>query len=183
MMHCNKSWLLAVAIPLDTEQSVFCDFQKFLQVSDHETTKWPCPYSITSSDSPQFYSFKSPERVILDTSESKNFVLPVEISPPSPIKAEVQYRCRKPGSASIIKPTRDDSNFSNNELFYSDVSFLLDFMSSAKESVYKDAECIFCNRKFSGDQREEIWIQHFSSPDCGLNQGLTFMGKEQRKIK
>ncbi|GFY34839.1 hypothetical protein TNCV_845292 [Trichonephila clavipes] len=37
------------------------------------------PYSSTSFDSPQFYSSKSPDRVIPDASKSADFVLPVEI--------------------------------------------------------------------------------------------------------
>ena len=39
------------------------------------------------------------------------------------------------------------------------------FMPSTKEPVNKDAECIFCNGKFSEDQRGEIWIKCIS---CSL---------------
>ena len=35
-------------------------------------------------------------------------------------------------------------------------------MYSTKGSESKDAECIFCNGKFSEDEQGEIWIKCFS---------------------
>ena len=35
-------------------------------------------------------------------------------------------------------------------------------MYSTKESENRDAECIFCNGKFSEDEQGEIWIKCFS---------------------
>ena len=52
-----------------------------------------------------------------------------------------------------------------DELFHSDVLPEIGFMYSTKESENKDAECIFCNGKFSEDEIEEIWIQCFN---CSL---------------
>ena len=37
----------------------------------------------------------------------------------------------------------------------------IDFMHSTKESENKDIECIFCNGKFSQDERGEIWVKCF----------------------
>ena len=38
----------------------------------------------------------------------------------------------------------------------------IDFMYASKKSENKDAECIFCNGKFSEDEQGEIWINCFS---------------------
>ena len=46
-----------------------------------------------------------------------------------------------------------------------DVLSETDFMYSTKEPENKDAECIFCNGKFSEDEREENWVKCFS---CSL---------------
>ncbi|GFS70587.1 hypothetical protein NPIL_320331 [Nephila pilipes] len=53
-------------------------------------TNDPIPYLSASSDSPQPCSSKSLDVFIPDTSKSSNYVLPVDISPPSPKKAEVK---------------------------------------------------------------------------------------------
>ena len=47
-------------------------------------------------------------------------------------------------------------NTTSDGSFHSDVLSQIDFMYSTKESENKDAECIFCNGKFSEDEREEI---------------------------
>ena len=49
--------------------------------------------------------------------------------------------------------------------FYSDVLSETDFMYSTVELEKKDAECMFCNRKHSKDERGEIWIKCFG---CSL---------------
>ena len=56
-------------------------------------------------------------------------------------------------------------NTTSDESFHSDVLSEIDFIYSNKESENKDAECIFCNGKFSKDERGEIWIKCFS---CSL---------------
>ena len=53
-------------------------------------------------------------------------------------------------------------NTTSDGSFHSDVLSQIDFMYSTKESENKDAECIFCNGKFSKDEQEEIWIKCFS---------------------
>lgn len=61
-------------------------------------------------------------------------------------------------------PTKDDSNDSNDS-FHSDVSSVMDFIPNTTEPDDKDAECIFCNGKYSNDQRGEVWIRCVS---CSL---------------
>ena len=47
-------------------------------------------------------------------------------------------------------------NTTSDESFYFDVLSEIDFMYSTKESENKDAECIFCNGKFSKDEQGQI---------------------------
>ena len=56
-------------------------------------------------------------------------------------------------------------NTTSGELFHSDVLSEVDFIYSTKELETKDDKCIFCNRKFSKDERGEISIKCFS---CSL---------------
>ena len=52
-------------------------------------------------------------------------------------------------------------NTTSYESFHSDTLSEIDFMYSTKESESKDPECIFCNVKFSKDEKEEISITCF----------------------
>ena len=47
-------------------------------------------------------------------------------------------------------------NTIGDESFHSDILSGMDFVYFTKESENKDAECIFCNGKFSEDERGEI---------------------------
>ena len=47
-------------------------------------------------------------------------------------------------------------NTTSDEQLHSDALPEIDFMYSTKESKNTDAEYIFCNRKFSEDERGEI---------------------------
>ena len=53
-------------------------------------------------------------------------------------------------------------NTANDESFHSDALSEINFMYSTNELENKGAECVFCNDKFSEDEREEIWIKYFS---------------------
>ena len=66
-------------------------------------------------------------------------------------------------------------NTPSDKSFHSDVLPEIDFMYSTKESENKDAECIFCNGKFSEDERGDIWINYFG---CSLWGHLDFTGTE-----
>ena len=53
-------------------------------------------------------------------------------------------------------------NITSGESFHSDVLSEIHCICSTQELGNKDIECIFCNRKFSKDERGEIWIKCFS---------------------
>ena len=52
-----------------------------------------------------------------------------------------------------------------------------DFIYSTKESENKDAECVFCNGKFSEDEQGEIWIVFLLDFTGAENAEMTFMNK------
>ena len=66
-------------------------------------------------------------------------------------------------------------NTTSVESFHSDVLYEIGSMYLIKESVNKDFECIFCDGKFSEDERGEIWIKCFS---YSLWRHLDFTGSE-----
>ena len=63
----------------------------------------------------------------------------------------------------------------SDEPFHSDVLSEIDFMYSTEESENKDVECVFCNGKFSEDERGKIWIKYFS---CSLREHLDCQGQK-----
>ena len=69
-------------------------------------------------------------------------------------------------------------NTTSDESFHSDVLSGIDFMYSTKESENKNAECIFCNGKFSEDERGKIWVKCFS---CSLWVDLDCTAAENKK--
>ena len=70
-------------------------------------------------------------------------------------------------------------NTISDGLFHSDVLSEIVFMHSTKESENKDAECIFCNEKFSEDERGEIWIKCFS---CSLRAHMDCPGQRTQSM-
>ena len=74
-------------------------------------------------------------------------------------------------------------NTISDELFHSDVLSEIDFMYSTKQSVNKDAKCIFCNGKFSEDKQREIWIKCFiwTLPDQ-RTQSMTFINRFEAEM-
>ena len=52
-------------------------------------------------------------------------------------------------------------NTTSDESFHPHVLSEIDLMYSTKKSENKDPEYIFCNGKFSEDERGEIWIKCF----------------------
>ena len=57
-------------------------------------------------------------------------------------------------------------NTTSDESYHADALSETDFLNSTKESKNKDAECMFCNGKFSEDEQGEIWIKSFSCSLC-----------------
>ena len=69
-------------------------------------------------------------------------------------------------------------NAISDKLVYSDVLTESGVIYSTKESENKDAECNFCNGKFSEDEQRENWIKWFSwtlSEQRMQNMPMTFI--------
>ena len=76
-------------------------------------------------------------------------------------------------------------NSTSDESVLSNVLPKIGLTFSTEESQNKDAECIFCNGKFSKDEQGEIWIRYFSwtSPEQRTQSiSMTFINRLEAEM-